>query len=73
MIDLIQDTVWQKANSLVQEKYGKILSYRSLKLITDNYKAKESEPFYTSGDDLIIPLKLKNYDLGDVVVGGVRF
>jgi hypothetical protein len=73
MIDLIQDTVWQKANSLVQEKYGKSLSYRSLKLITDNDKAKESEPFYTSGDDLIIPLKLKNYDLGDVVVGRGSF
>jgi hypothetical protein len=73
MTDLTKDTAWQKANKLIQEKYGKSLSYRSLKLITDVNMAKQSESFYTSGDDLIIPLKLKNYDLGDVIVGRGSF
>lgn len=68
MTDLTKDQAWQKANSLIQEKYGKTLSYRSLKLLKDS-KNQNSDPFYTAGDDLVIPLKLKNFDLGDVIVG----
>ncbi|MBY0554258.1 hypothetical protein K2P97_06995 [bacterium] len=73
MTDLMKDQAWQKANNLIQEKYGKTLSYRSLKLITEASKNQKSEQFYTAGDDLIIPLKLKNFDLGDVVVGRGSF
>lgn len=72
MTNLINDSVWIKASALVKEKYGKNLSYRSIKLISDNISdsgcANACDDFYASGDDLIIPLKLKDFNLGDVIV-----
>lgn len=67
MHDLMSDAAWIKANALVKEKYGKNLSYRAIKLLGSG-SISESEAFYSVGDDLIIPLKLKDYNLGDVVV-----
>ncbi len=67
MFDLLQDSVWLKTNSLIKEKYGKSLSYRAMKLISDSADNAE-KIFYSNGDDLIIPLKSKNMNLGDVVV-----
>jgi hypothetical protein len=68
MIDLFNDSVWIKANDLIKEKYGKSLSYRAIKLMGEETDSKAQTGFYSNGDDLIIPLKLKNYNLGDVVV-----
>lgn len=67
MFDLLQDSVWLKTNSLIKEKYGKSLSYRAMKLISDANEATENI-FYSIGDDLVIPLKNKNISLGDVIV-----
>lgn len=66
--NLLNDSAWIKATSLIKEKYGKNLSYRSIKLITDNDDVVGSRVFYSRGEDLIIPLKLKNTNLGDIVV-----
>ncbi len=66
--NLTSDSAWIKANELIKEKYGKYLSYRAIKLISENSKTVNSENFYSSGDDLVIPLKLKNFNLGDVIV-----
>jgi phosphoenolpyruvate synthase/pyruvate phosphate dikinase len=67
MFDLLQDSVWQKTNNLIKEKYGKSLSYRAMKLISEGSEPAE-KMFYSIGDDLIIPMKSKNVNLGDVVV-----
>lgn len=66
MMDLYSDSAWIKINRLVHEKYGKRLSYRPLKIISEDMK--ELKSFYTKGDDLVIPLKARNCDLGDIVV-----
>ena len=63
MNEITNDSSWKKAHELIQDKYGKVLSYRSIKLFEES-KAS----FYSDGDDLIIPLRLKNHDLGDIVV-----
>lgn len=68
VINLTNDSAWIKANELIREKYGKNLSYRAIKLISENSKTLHDEKFYSHGDDLVIPLKLKNFNLGDVIV-----
>ena len=68
MNNLTSDSSWIKANELIKEKYGKSLTYRGIKLISNNSKTVDSDSFYSSGEDLIIPLKLKNFNLGDVIV-----
>lgn len=68
MNSLTSDMTWIRANELIKEKYGKSLSYRAIKLISDNSKTLNSDNFYSIGDDLVIPLKLKNFNLGDVIV-----
>ncbi len=68
MNEITNDSSWKKAHELIQDKYGKDLSYRAIKLF-----AESSASFYSDGDDLIIPLKLKNHDLGDIVVNRGSF
>lgn len=68
MTNLTNDSTWIKASEMVLQKFGKDISYRSIKLIDEALKATVQEGFYSFGDDLIIPLKLKDADLGDVVV-----
>ena len=68
MHDLFNDSVWIKANDLIKEKYGKSLTYRAIKLMTDEALPNENAGYYSNGDDLIIPLKLKNYNLDNVIV-----
>lgn len=63
MTEILNDLSWKKAYELIEDKYGKRLSYRSIKLF-----AESNASFYSHGDDLIIPLKLKSHDLGDIVV-----
>lgn len=69
MFDLMRDSVWLKAYDLIKEKYGKTLSYRGIKLVSGEKSAADSDAmYYSNGDDLIIPLKSKNHNLGDVIV-----
>lgn len=68
MNEIMNDSSWKKAHELIQDKYGKGLSYRAIKLF-----AESNASFYSDGDDLIIPLKLKNHDLGDIVVARGSF
>lgn len=63
MNEILNDAAWKKTLDLVQAKYGKSLAYRSMKICNE-----EKSVAYSQGDDLIIPLRLKNYDLGDVIV-----
>lgn len=68
MNEILNDASWLKAHELVHDKYGKNLSYRAIKLFSES-----SASFYSHGDDLVIPLKLKNHDLGDIVVSRGSF
>lgn len=68
MFDIMQDTVWLKATDLIKEKYGKSLSYRGIKLLSEDGKSVVEEIYYSNGDDLVIPLRAKNHVLGDVIV-----
>ena len=68
MFDIMQDTVWIKATGLIKEKYGKSLSYRGIKLLSEDGKSVVEEVYYSNGDDLVIPLRAKNHVLGDVIV-----
>ena len=72
MYDLTKDTVWKRATDLIKEKYGRSLSYRAIRLISDK-NSQNNELFYSSGDDLIIPLRAKNMSLGDVIVSRGTF
>ncbi|MBC7742805.1 MAG: hypothetical protein H7061_11440 [Bdellovibrionaceae bacterium] len=64
MNDILNDSAWKKTLELVKDKYGKSLSYRSMKILGEN----QDSTFYSQGDDLIVPLRLKNHNLGDVIV-----
>lgn len=68
MKNVFNDASWTKTFQLIEEKYGKTLQFRSLKLI-DN----QSKLAYQHGDDFIIPLSLKNFDLGDIIVSRGSF
>ena len=68
MFDILQDTVWLKATDLIKEKYGKSLTYRGIKLLSEGGKSVVEEIYYANGDDLVIPLRAKNHVLGDVIV-----
>ena len=63
MKEIFEDSAWKKTLQLIQEKYGKTLQFRSLKLLNDNKRSA-----YQQGDDFIIPLSLKNFDLGNVII-----
>jgi hypothetical protein len=63
MNEITNDSSWKKAHELIREKYGKGLSYRTIKLYSES-----NASFYSEGDDLIIPMRLKEHDLGDIVV-----
>lgn len=68
MNDLMSDTAWKKALELVKEKYGKNLSYRAIKLLENETQVIEANQSYTHGEDLVIPLKIRNLSLGDIIV-----
>lgn len=68
MYDLVNDSVWKRTAELIKEKYGKTLYYRGIKLLSEEQVQKTSFDYYSNGDDLIIPLKSKDHDLGDVIV-----
>lgn len=64
MKDIITDPSWKKTVQLIEEKYGKHIEFRSLKMINSSNTIKP----YQEGDDLVIPLRLRNHDLGDIIV-----
>ncbi|MFZ3231807.1 MAG: hypothetical protein WA160_16495 [Pseudobdellovibrio sp.] len=68
MKDIFNDAAWKKTFQLIEEKYGKTLQFRSLKLMNN-----QSKSAYQHGDDYIIPMSLKNFDLGDIVVSRGSF
>ncbi len=63
MKEILDNSAWKKTFQLIEEKYGKTLQFRALKLLSDQKKIA-----YQHGDDFIIPLSLKNHDLGNVIV-----
>lgn len=68
MKQIFEDSAWKKTLQLIEEKYGKTLQFRSLKLLNTDKKTA-----YQQGDDFIIPLNLKNLDLGNVIVSRGSF
>ena len=68
MKEILDDSAWKKTLQLIEEKYGKTLQFRALTLLNDQKKSA-----YLNGDDFIIPLSLKNYDLGNVIVNRGSF
>ena len=68
MKQLFEDQAWKKTLQLIEEKYGKSLQFRSLKLMNDQKKSA-----YQQGDDFIIPLSLREFDLGNVIVSRGSF
>lgn len=68
MANLMNDITWIKTNGFIKKKYGKSLTYRAIKLIMENQTKVNPDDFYSLGEDLIIPIQLKNLDLGDVIV-----
>lgn len=63
MKNIIGDLTWKKTVQLIEDKYGRHIDFRALKLI----KEASTSP-YQEGDDLVVPLRLKNFDLGDVII-----
>ena len=68
MFDFLNNTAWLNASKLIQDKFGKNLSYRTLKVVSANTGSSAQDVYYAKGEDLIIPLKIKNQELGDVIV-----
>ncbi len=63
MKEILDNSAWKKTFKLIEEKYGKTLQFRALKLLSDQKKSA-----YLQGDDFVIPLSLKDQDLGNVIV-----
>ncbi len=62
MQELLNGGVWNKTSQLIQDKYGKKIEFRFLSVI------ESEQPFYSTGDDLVVPLKSRQKYLGDVVI-----
>ncbi len=60
--ELLNGGVWNKTSQLILDKYGKKIEFRFLTVI------ESEQPFYSKGDDLIVPLKSHSRYLGDVVI-----
>src|SRR3989338_2484662 len=68
MKQILEDSAWKKTLQLIEEKYGKTLQFRALKLLNDQKKTA-----YSHGDNFIIPLSLKNHDLGNIIINRGSF
>lgn len=60
--DVVENSIWEKAKSFIQDKYGKNIDFKSIHL------SENTSSFYTKNDDLIIPLKMRTLNLGQVIV-----
>jgi hypothetical protein len=65
--DLTQQAAWIKTSQFIQEKYGKKIEFRFLNTSTDDSDSNSKKSF-TKDDDLIVPLKYKKAELGQVIV-----
>lgn len=62
MKDVVENTVWTKTQSLIQDKYGKKIALKTIDL------TNSTMPSFVEGDDLIVPLNSKPVYLGEVIV-----
>ena len=60
--ELMNAGAWNKTSRLIFDKYGKRIEFRFLTVI------QSEQPYYSNGDDLIVPLNTRDQYLGDVVI-----
>ncbi len=60
--ELINAGAWNKTSRLIFDKYGKRIEFRFLTVI------QSEQPYYSNGDDLVVPLNTRDQYLGDVVI-----
>ncbi len=65
--EITNASAWIKTSQFISEKFGKQIEYRFL-VDSDEISTQSKNKFYISGDDLVIPLKYKQTQLGNVVV-----
>ena len=70
MNDITTESAWKKTSEFIQEKYGKKIEFRTLSKATGAMAAAETGrvSYFSHGDDLVVPLKYKQTELGQVVV-----
>ncbi len=68
--DLTTESAWKKTSQFIQEKYGKKIEFRTMSATSGDVESAESErvSYFSQGDDLVVPLKYKQTDLGQVIV-----
>lgn len=68
--DITTESAWKKTSQFIQEKYGKKIEFRILSTTSGDVVSEENErvSYFSHGDDLVVPLKYKQTDLGQVVV-----
>lgn len=62
MKELINAGAWNKTSRLIFDKYGKRIEFRFLTVI------QSEQPYYSNGDDLVIPLNTRDQYLGEVII-----
>lgn len=65
--EIINDSTWKKTSQFIEDKYGKKIEYRFLSGSDSSLNSSE-QAYYVWGDDLVVPLKYKNTQLGNVIV-----
>ena len=60
--ELLNGGVWNKTSQLIFDKYGKKIEFKFLTVLDSE------QPFYSRGDDLVVPLKSHQRYLGDVII-----
>ncbi len=68
--DITTESAWKKTSQFIQEKYGKKIEFRTMSATSGDVESAESErvSYFSKGDDLVVPLKYKQTDLGQVIV-----
>ncbi len=67
--DITTASAWKKTSQFIQEKYGKKIEFRTLSAASgDAPEQEERVSYFSKGDDLVVPLKYKQTELGQVIV-----
>ncbi len=66
--DITTESAWKKASQFIQDKYGKKIEFRTLTATSGDAAETERVSYFSKGDDLVVPLKYKQTDLGQVIV-----
>lgn len=66
--DITTESAWKKASQFIQDKYGKKIEFRTLTTTSGDVSVEERVSYFSKGDDLVVPLKYKQTDLGQVIV-----